>query len=342
MPSQDRKLLWGKSRGRCAICKKSLINTEDGDSRGVIVGHECHIIGHSRKGPRGESELPLDQRHKYENIVLLCTEHARTIDERPDHWTADRLIKLKKDHEDKLDDFYSAPKPINPKIRLIEFTGKSRGGPDGHFNKFTIRNFGEGEAVNISSWVAGWGFHANLIDLQNRSYLGEKETIEYELKVDQTPVYSGIIPFFKFYSSYDDLDGHKILYTTNLKQEPHRGYGYSTKIDGGNMYELIDNKLDFDEVILLDYAGGGAEAIFKIDSNQFRVKVSDSLLACWGISKEQEIYCLTDLAKANLKVMRALNIFEDKEYVTMTFPDDQLSGIQKFERDLNLIREGQA
>ena len=80
MSNEDRKLLWGKAGNRCAICKKLLVNIEDNDERGVIVGIESHIVGHSGDGPRGKDKLPLSDRHKYENIILLCTIVKALID----------------------------------------------------------------------------------------------------------------------------------------------------------------------------------------------------------------------------------------------------------------------
>lgn len=218
MTDKDKKLLWGKAAGRCSICKKLVINTEDEDKVGVIVGVEAHIIGHSSDGPRGESNLPLEERHFYDNMILLCSEHAKTIDERTDIWTVERLKQQKQLHEEEMRELKSPNKKVFPKIKLIEPTGKSTGGPQGHFHKFTVRNFGSGEAINLKCWVRGWGFSADLTDPRNRSFLDDKERIEYDLKVDGTPLHNEEIPFLRFYATYRNLEDESILYSAQLGQ----------------------------------------------------------------------------------------------------------------------------
>lgn len=103
MSNHDMKILWGKARNRCSICKKKLIHQGNEQSQDVVVGVESHIVGHSQNGPRGNDPMPLSERHKYPNRILLCMECSKIIDEQPEKYTADVLHKIKKAHEEKME-----------------------------------------------------------------------------------------------------------------------------------------------------------------------------------------------------------------------------------------------
>ena len=91
----DIKKLWGRAGGRCTICDCDLSPVEhDG-----VLGEMAHIVASSTKGPRGDSELPAEDRDSYENLILLCpTDHTK-IDDDPNAWSVDKLHSLKRQHE---------------------------------------------------------------------------------------------------------------------------------------------------------------------------------------------------------------------------------------------------
>ena len=43
--------------------------------------------------------LPLEKRDDYDNLMLLCQEHHRLIDQQPHRFTVERLRQMKADHE---------------------------------------------------------------------------------------------------------------------------------------------------------------------------------------------------------------------------------------------------
>jgi len=342
MSDKDKKLLWGKAAGRCSICKKIVINTEDEDKEGVIVGVESHIVGHSVDGPRGQHDMPLDERHHYKNMILLCSEHAKTIDERTDIWTVEKLRQLKQSHEEEMLELRSASNKINPKIKLIEPTGKSTGGPQGHFHKFSVRNFGKGEVINLKCWIRGWGISAKLSDPRNRSFIDEKETIEYDLRVDGTPLHNQEVPFLNLHATYRNLDDQSILYSAKLRQDLTQGGElYDTKIAGEEKYQLLDGLISFDRMEILPSRGDYTEAMYSVGGQNFKVKVSRSLLACWDIPDENIWDCFYDLGLANVQIMSKLNAYQDKEYSTMTFPKTEKVGLARYQEAIELIETGQ-
>ncbi|MDT3443163.1 hypothetical protein [Pseudofrankia sp. BMG5.37] len=72
----------------------------DGDatSRESVVGHEAHIVAQSPTGPRG-AQLPLDAIDRLDNLILLCPNDHKIVDDQPGIYPADRLRKIKENHE---------------------------------------------------------------------------------------------------------------------------------------------------------------------------------------------------------------------------------------------------
>jgi hypothetical protein len=99
-PQKDRKLLWAWSGDQCAMrgCEQKLTQiAEDGSS--FPVGVECHIVGHSHRGPRGQSGLLAKERASYDNLILLCPTCHTIVDNDRGKWSPDELHRLKSEHE---------------------------------------------------------------------------------------------------------------------------------------------------------------------------------------------------------------------------------------------------
>lgn len=97
---KTHKLLWGKSGNRCAFpeCRKELVESETETDDHSIIGEEAHIIAKKTDGPRGKSDLSSEDRDKYDNLILLCSNHHKLIDDQPNNFTIEKLKKIKDDH----------------------------------------------------------------------------------------------------------------------------------------------------------------------------------------------------------------------------------------------------
>jgi hypothetical protein len=96
---RTRKLLWGRSGDRCAMCRKPLSrDPEHASDRVALVGEECHIVGRSPDGPRG-GEHRVGDIDGYENLVLLCASDHAAADGHEASWTVERLRETKAAHE---------------------------------------------------------------------------------------------------------------------------------------------------------------------------------------------------------------------------------------------------
>lgn len=96
---KTHKMLWGRSGGRCAICKKSLFEEEGESDDPSVIGAECHIVAREKEGPRGDDALADEQRDHYANLIVLCLEHHKIIDDQPTKYTIQELHRIKQEHE---------------------------------------------------------------------------------------------------------------------------------------------------------------------------------------------------------------------------------------------------
>jgi hypothetical protein len=63
-----------------------------------IIGEEAHIVAQKDDGPRGLSDLSIEQRDRFENLILLCRNHHKVIDDQEKEYTVDLLKAYKATH----------------------------------------------------------------------------------------------------------------------------------------------------------------------------------------------------------------------------------------------------
>jgi hypothetical protein len=119
---KTRKTLWGKSGNRCAICKAELVGYRKEETSDVIIGEECHIVSSQPLGPRHEFDLQVGH-DDYDNLILLCRNHHKMIDEQVNIYTVGQLLLVKIVHEtwvkETLDKIISGPLNEPDKIQRV-------------------------------------------------------------------------------------------------------------------------------------------------------------------------------------------------------------------------------
>jgi hypothetical protein len=129
---RDRKLLWGSAGNTCALCKCRLREDAKGADRDVVLGEEAHIVSEAPNGPRFRL-LPRDQVDAYANLLLLCPSDHKKVDEQVTHFSEQRLLTIKREHEQWVKDRLSAtmpqikirdPEPDKPMVLQRIETGK--------------------------------------------------------------------------------------------------------------------------------------------------------------------------------------------------------------------------
>jgi hypothetical protein len=91
------KILFAKSNNQCAFpeCKSKIITVDNS-----IIGDICHIKAKNKKGKRYDKNQSKEERESYDNLILLCKNHHKEIDDNPKKYTVAVLKEYKSQHED--------------------------------------------------------------------------------------------------------------------------------------------------------------------------------------------------------------------------------------------------
>jgi hypothetical protein len=101
LKQSEANALWGRSGGRCAKCNTEILKTNT-KGRAYPVGDHAHVVGKSRKGPRGDSAMSAKDRASADNHVLLCATCHREVDGDPVTWAVELLRTIKANHEERI------------------------------------------------------------------------------------------------------------------------------------------------------------------------------------------------------------------------------------------------
>lgn len=103
IPVSVERALWGISAGRCEFegCNKYLgINP-------IIMGHgnfaeKAHIEAVNKGGARYREVMDVVELNSTDNIMLMCPQCHKTIDDSPEMYPVERLKEMKKKHEERV------------------------------------------------------------------------------------------------------------------------------------------------------------------------------------------------------------------------------------------------
>ncbi|KKL65116.1 hypothetical protein LCGC14_2158190 [marine sediment metagenome] len=91
------KRLFVVSGNQCYFpkCNTPLVDEESGK----VTGRICHIKGNRPGAARYDPNQIDEERHGFENLILMCPKHHDVIDDDPDSYTVSRLNEIKVEHE---------------------------------------------------------------------------------------------------------------------------------------------------------------------------------------------------------------------------------------------------
>lgn len=104
IPENVRYLLWAKSAGRCQFdgCNKPL--WRDGITQiEMSFAEVAHIIGDRPKGPRGKASLSEAYCKDVNNLMLMCLDHHKMIDQILNIYSDEVLRQMKKAQEARIE-----------------------------------------------------------------------------------------------------------------------------------------------------------------------------------------------------------------------------------------------
>jgi hypothetical protein len=119
MRSYDRKKLWARSGNLCSFpeCNTELAQEKQANR---VIGEEAHIKGEKPSAARYDPKQSKEEKASYENRILLCPTHHTMIDADPETWTVERLIEMKRNHEQQVRESQRYPELVGDLQRLVQ------------------------------------------------------------------------------------------------------------------------------------------------------------------------------------------------------------------------------
>ena len=101
----EQKILQIRSGNHCAFpgCGELLVKPSTFGTRPVVTGEIAHIVSETPDGPRGKHDLPAGEHNRHTNLLFLCSPHHTEIDAQAEVYTVERLMQMKKEHEDAIE-----------------------------------------------------------------------------------------------------------------------------------------------------------------------------------------------------------------------------------------------
>lgn len=100
-----QNLLWGCAAGRCQFkgCNKPV--WKSGVTQEIVnIAEKAHIYAFSSNGPRGNSKISSSQLNEFSNLLLVCHDCHKTIDQGDGaNYSVELLRKWKLDHENRVE-----------------------------------------------------------------------------------------------------------------------------------------------------------------------------------------------------------------------------------------------
>ena len=110
--SEKKKIiLMGLCGGKCEFrgCNNSVVEDMLTGDKSNFANY-AHIIASSENGPRGNETLSNKLSNDENNIMVLCRNHHKEIDDFPEKYPEELLKKMKKEHEDFIRDLMNIKK----------------------------------------------------------------------------------------------------------------------------------------------------------------------------------------------------------------------------------------
>ena len=147
------KLIWGQFAAKCAICHKSLIRKAV-SKKPCLVGEVAHIIGESKRAARGSHPMPLARRNEPNNLLLLCREDHKIIDDDESAYTIAKVHAIREEYVQWLESQLAEAKPWKTNISQHCYLNVPRlcelGQMEGH--SVDLSEFKDIEALYSMGW----------------------------------------------------------------------------------------------------------------------------------------------------------------------------------------------
>lgn len=257
-----KRIVWGKSAARCAICKIDLLEETHNNDNYHLLGEVAHIVAEQRNGPRGNIEMTLEERNSESNLILLCLKHHKVIDDDDITYPIDYLKDIKRQHEQWIVDRLSQNVVWNTKLHQFYYINVPRlnllCGQYGH--SIDLSCFREVLSLN----ELGWDLNSLMLGFTNLLNQVELKAIPLEIAINWPDKLAGTYISFnhKFRTKNIVYPQSKFEWKTkfsgDLKSDPH----IYLKMDGFKIICFIDKRWITTDTAFCQFRPSGGQSDF--------------------------------------------------------------------------------
>lgn len=151
IPKKVLLSLWSRAAGRCELCGKELDVAHAFDELGNFA-QVAHINAYSPGGPRYKAGMTEDELNGIDNLMLLCHEHHKMVDDNADDYPEEMLKRRKEDWEGSIAGFVEGLAPSHAFVATMLLPA---GGMSSHATPAELNAALHGEglyAVNLKAF----------------------------------------------------------------------------------------------------------------------------------------------------------------------------------------------
>jgi len=121
IPELTRLVLFVRAGGRCEFdgCNKYLLRHNLTKLQGNFA-QIAHIVAFSPEGPHGTRTMSPDKLNDPANLMLLCPECHKLIDDRPERYTVKTLKEYKRRHEKRISQLTDAKPDYQTTVVMLK------------------------------------------------------------------------------------------------------------------------------------------------------------------------------------------------------------------------------
>ena len=132
IPEKDSKTLFLRSGNRCTKCKRVLVINRTETDPESIIAIKAHIKGEKPQAPRYDPAMSDTKRNCYANLICVCGDCHKEIDDQPNTFSVEVLHKMKEEHEEWI---YRSTLDEVPRITFVELSIVTKFLVAGNYNK---------------------------------------------------------------------------------------------------------------------------------------------------------------------------------------------------------------
>jgi hypothetical protein len=208
--SKVGKRIWGECAATCCMCKRYLIRPCD-NTKFSILGQIAHIVAKEEIGPRGNSDLSISERNSADNLLLLCSDCHKIIDDHPEEHTVQSLHQIKAEHINWIKTRLAKPQPWRSNISQYTYINVPRLSEQAEL---------KGYGVDLSRYKSGQTLHS--LGFELNYVMRAFEIVLAQIAIDAVPIdkvilHEGVI------GSAISFDS-KAFYTKNIRMSESKNF----------------------------------------------------------------------------------------------------------------------